>query len=68
MDKKTIGIIISMSSLIDRKDGPVWGPQIVTNLNRIEYREVNPTLIIDRATRGKLFCILRADSIIMSLE
>jgi hypothetical protein len=67
-DKKIIGEIIFISSFIDINAGPMFGPHIVTNLNRIEYIEVNPILIRDRNTSGVLFCILIADSIIMSFE
>ena len=68
MDKRTIGTIISLSSLIERKAGPEEGPQTVIRLSRIEYRDVNPTLIRDSMVKGKLFCMFIADSMIMSLE
>lgn len=68
IDRTIIGIIIFMSSFIDINAGPMFGPHIVTNLNRIEYIDVNPILINDKTTSGVLFCIFIADSIIMSLE
>jgi len=68
MNRSTIGIMISIFSLIEIIAGPVVGPHTVTILSRIEYRDVNPTLIIDRSVSGRLFCIFIADSIIMSLE
>ena len=67
-DKNTMGKIISMSSLIDISAGLAVGPQTVTNLSRIEYNEVNPTLIIDSRVSGRLFCMFIADSIIISFE
>lgn len=68
IDRRTIGMIISVFSLIATIAGPVVGPHTVTILSRIEYKDVNPTLIIDRRVKGKLFCIFIADSIIMSFE